>query len=868
MKKAWLIIVTLLAVFKCDAHHVIGGEMIYTYLGKGSTSNTSKYLITLKIFRDQNVPPNSAKMPAEVYIGIYNNDNGQEFKGPYPYYIVEKNDPESQVKVNPFPPCMNNTPDLDYHIGIYQVTVELPDNEKGYTAAYQTCCRVDDLQNVNNELGSRTGSTFTCSIPPAKYMDSSPEFSTSIDVICAGKSFQLQFNATDKDGDVMVYQFAPAFDGGAFTNEENANPAGPPYNSVPYFNYFSSDSPLGSGAKIDSHTGIISGIAPQVGKYVLCVKVFSYRNGVLINEHQKDFIVNVTDCDFAGAQLNLKPANCDSFNVAFQNDNTSALNQDFYWEFGDVKSGPLNTSTLKNPTHLYTGPGDFTYKLVINRGKQCSDSATQIIRVYPGFSPAFNVDGKCINSTIFFTDKSTTNYGSVNNWSWDFGDLSNRADTSHLQNPSYIYSTEGNYPVNLTVSTTKGCVKTLPVTVPIKSHPDFSLNNDTLMCNIDQLQLTAVGTGSISWTPDYNINNVHSFTPIVTPQIPTTYYATLNESRGCIATDSVFVNVVSRVTLNLKSDTTICLTDTATLIPQSDGLHYLWTPSNTIINDTAKFAQVIPVANTSYQVISSIGKCSAAANIRVHVVPYPKAYAGNDTTICFPRSYQLHATGGSIYNWSPAAFLNNSTIANPVSTPLQTIKYTVQVNDVLGCPKPTYDDVVITVEKIVADAGPRDTSIVVNQPLQLNGTGAKYYFWSPPNGLDDANISKPVALLAESQQYVLLVKSEVGCTSRDTIDVTVYKVKPDLYVPDAFTPNSDGKNDVFRPIPIGMKKLNYFKVYNRLGQLVFSTSVQKQGWDGTFKGQPQDSDVFVWIAEGVDYLGKVIFKKGSVTLIR
>ena len=124
-----------------------------------------------------------------------------------------------------------------------------------------------------------------------------------------------------------------------------------------------------------------------------------------------------------------------------------------------------------------------------------------------------------------------------------------------------------------------------------------------------------------TWTPDYNINNVHSFTPVVTPQIPTTYYATLNESRGCIATDSVFVNVVSSVTLNLKSDTTICLTDTATLIPRSDGLHYLWAPSNTIINDTAKFAQVIPVANTSYQVISSIGKCSAAANIRVHDAP-------------------------------------------------------------------------------------------------------------------------------------------------------------------------------------------------------------------------------------------------------
>jgi gliding motility-associated-like protein len=150
----------------------------------------------------------------------------------------------------------------------------------------------------------------------------------------------------------------------------------------------------------------------------------------------------------------------------------------------------------------------------------------------------------------------------------------------------------------------------------------------------------------------------------------------------------------------------------------------------------------------------------------------------------------------------------------------------------------------------------------------LNGTGAEFYSWSPPNGLNNPDISNPVALLSESQKYTLRVSTAVGCFSIDTINVTVYKVKPDLYVPDAFTPNSDGKNDVFGPIPIGIRSLNFFKIYNRLGQLIYSTNVQKQGWDGTFKGQPQDADVFVWMAEAVDYLGKVIFKKGSVTLIR
>lgn len=866
MKKALLIIALLLAVFLCDAHHIIGGEMIYQYLGKGASANTSSYLITLRIFRDQNVPPNTAKMPTEVYIGIFNNDDGKQFDGPNPYFIVQI-DSESSVKINKFPPCISNAPNLNYHVGIFQFQVDLPDNQKGYTATYQTCCRVDNIENITNFNGSSTGSTFTCSIPPAKYKDSSPEFSTSIDVICAGKPFQLFYEATDADKDSLVYDFAPAYDGGDFRDDKNANPAPPPYNPVNYINGFDPSSPLGNEAVIDSHTGIVSGIAPRVGKYVLGVVVYSYRNGVLLNAHRKDFIINVTDCDFAGARLDPKPVVCDSFNVVFKNDNTSPLNTTFDWDFGDLKS-PNNTSTLKTPNHVYTDTGVFVYKLVVNRGQNCSDSTTQILKIYPGFYPAFNSDGKCINSTIFFSDQTTTNFGSVNSWSWDFGDASTSGDSSDSKNSSYIYSQAGNYNVRLKVGNSKGCSKTITKTIPIKTQPDFTLNNDTLICNIDTLQLTAIGQGNISWTPDYNINNTASFTPLVSPKTPTMYYATLNESRGCIGTDSVFVNVVNKVSLSLIADTTICLTDTARLNPISNGLHYLWSPSNTILNDTAKYAQVVPAQNTTYHLISSIGKCSTAANIRVKTVPYPNARAVNDTTICFGNSIQLQGSGGSIYHWTPSTFLNNPEISNPLSSPSESVNYLLQVNDVLGCPKPAFATVKITVEKLVADAGPADTAIVVNQPLQLNGTGAQFYLWTPSTGLNNPNINSPVAILTESQKYRLQVKSLAGCTAEDSINVMVYKVLPDLYVPDAFTPNGDGINDIFRPIPIGIREMYYFKVYNRRGELVFSTNIQKQGWDGTFKGSPQDPDVYVWMAKGIDYLGKPVFKKGSVALIR
>ncbi|MEO6290315.1 MAG: T9SS type B sorting domain-containing protein, partial [Ginsengibacter sp.] len=262
------------------------------------------------------------------------------------------------------------------------------------------------------------------------------------------------------------------------------------------------------------------------------------------------------------------------------------------------------------------------------------------------------------------------------------------------------------------------------------------------------------------------------------------------------------------------------------------------------------------------------GKCNLAGNINVAVVPYPKADAGPDATICYPGSYQLTATGGSSYLWSPPVFLNDPNLQNPVSTPSESIRYIVSVRDILGCPKPAFDTVVVNVEDIVADAGPRDTIVVENQPLQLSGTGAEVFLWTPPIGLNNNTIPNPIATLQDNQQYVLQVRSAAGCNATDTINVIVYKVKPGLYVPSAFTPNGDGLNDVFKPIPIGMKSIKYFRIYDRRGRLIFSTNVQNKGWDGTFKGSPQDSQVFVWIIEGVDYLDKVVSQKGTVTLVR
>jgi gliding motility-associated-like protein len=189
----------------------------------------------------------------------------------------------------------------------------------------------------------------------------------------------------------------------------------------------------------------------------------------------------------------------------------------------------------------------------------------------------------------------------------------------------------------------------------------------------------------------------------------------------------------------------------------------------------------------------------------------------------------------------------------------------------LGCPKPGIDSVLVTVQpRVRANAG-RDTSVVVGQPLLFNGTGGVSYTWSPTTGLNNPNIFNPIGVYGvntDSVRYKLVVRDAAGCSDSAYMTVRVYRTPASIFVPTAFTPNGDGLNDLARPICVGIKKINYFTIYNRWGQVVFTTNQDRQGWNGLLNGVPQGSAVFVWTVSAEDYNGLQYFDKGTVTLIR
>ncbi len=854
------------------AEHIKGGEIYYTYLGEGGSANTSRYQITLKLYIDCKASsPGQLETTIPLTFFDKSNNNAQ-----YGSAVSAPMTSEQFIQFDPASnPCIGNPPtDVCYRVRKFSIAVTLPNSTSGYVVAYQRCCRIDNIINLVSPSNA-SGATYICEIPgtvvyPDAFKNNGPVFVTNdAAAICANSSFTFSFAAEQSDADdSLSYQLCSGFKGANQTTPNPTNAAPPPYPELSYRSPFNGNSPLGASSTINPTTGLITGIAPGItGQYVISACAYEYRKGVLINIHRKDIHVAVSNCIPLKALLKPDYSYCDDFLVTFKNESINPAGSQYIWQYGDNSKTDTTLDPEGKVSHQYADTGVYTVKLKVILAGQCVDSSTTKAKVFPGFYPGFTVLGTCVLLPLQFIDTTSSRYGFAGKWRWNFGDETSTADTSRLKTPSWKYATIGFKTVQLIVESTKGCIDTVSKLVEVRDKPPITLPfKDTLICSIDTLQLQANGNGLFSWGPNYNIINTATSTPLVFPKQTTWYNVTLNEN-GCINNDSIRVRVVDFVSLFAGNDTTICATDTIQIKPQSDGLKYQWTPPTYLSNTTVKNPFTHPSNTITYNVRAAIGKCFKDDIITIRTVPYPLSNAGPDTTICYEDTATLRATAVGIrYTWSPLNTLNSGNTLSPVAFPLRTTVYSLSVYDTLGCPKPGISVVKVTVrDKVLAFAG-NDTAVVLGQPLQLRGTGAELFQWSPPTYLNNPNIQNPVASLSDNFSYILRAYTPEGCSAQDTINIKVFKTNPDIFVPNAFAPN--GKNRVLRPIPVGITRIEYFRIFNRWGQLVYQSTDSSKGWDGTLGGKPQDNGTYVWMVKGTDFTGKTIIRRGTAVLIR
>lgn len=862
--------------------------MSYKYISRSTANNTVTYQVTLKLYRVCDEAANIAELPNSVYFSVFSKVDNQPIAGS-PFLVAQMSKVIKQS--GQADPCVTNPPNICFQIGTYISTIVFPINTLGYTVAFQTCCRDYTISNLvdTHKADDETnfpgnGSTYFTEIPgtSTNLINSSPTFDNNeAIVVCANGKFSYDFSATDTDNDDLEYVFCGAYTGGIIGERKDQfstpPPAvAPPYTNVPYKSPYTGTTPLGNNATVASQTGIITGIAPGPGKYVVTVCAYEYRNGVLLGIHKKDFCLIVTSCvRQVQALMPDKYNDCSGFTITFLNNSTEGKTYD--WDFGDGTT--YQTTSVEPFEHTYMAEGKYDVKLWVDKTSNCGDSATAEVYIYPGLTADMNVTGFCTNTNTTFTNVAGTANpaDAITDYRWDFGVNSLTNDTTHSPNPTYKYPGPGTYNAILKVTTARGCVISDTSSILIYDNPPVTTTPDTLLCIRNSLQLSAesiiddhVVNGTYTWTPDYNITGANTATPTINPQVDTDYSVRFTDATGCSSTHTVKIDVRDALVVRTIIDSTVCEGDELHIRAFPDGNYPLtWydVPTNTQVGNGSILNVVPSRPGATYAVVGNLGDCSGTDTVNIKIADVPVPYAGEDTTICYGDEVLLQASGGVYYQWSPAQTLVTPKEATTIARPTESTQYVVTVIESRGCPVPMNDTVQINVIPEVRAFAGNDTIIMLNKPFTLHASGGERYVWTPADGLDNPNIDTPTTYINRDITYTVTAYTPEGCRSSDDIHVR-FITGPEIYVPTGFTPNGDGKNDVFRPLPVGIVQLDFFQVYNRWGTLVFTTNKQLQGWDGNLNGQPAPVGTYIWTVQGKNEKNETVVHQGSVTLIR
>lgn len=565
----------------------------------------------------------------------------------------------------------------------------------------------------------------------------------------------------------------------------------------------------------------------------------------------------------------------------YNNTNSYGVDNPVYeWDFGDGSPKGRDYSEV----HNYPNPGTYTIRLkVTNPATGCTSQTEQtlLVRYFNSafqYSKSFITVSQCAPAVVSFQNTSY-DYTKI---IWDFGDGS--APLTDVNYPSHVYKDAGEYVVILSVygyNGLKGHYKdTINVLKPVGSLKAAPAE----VCIGQEVQLKASGPGIAQYTWDMgdgvisiSQDSVYKYNypsaGVYRPQL------LIADAYGCtqpaIADDIVKVREKPLLTIT-PQQSRICLGEQVQFVANAtNAVQYVWKPANGITQLNIANPVAKPTNSTTYevQVKDDIG-CTVDGTATIMVVQPEFLKVSADTGICFGEQVQLTATGTSKFAWiNNTSGLSNTDIPNPVAKPLTSNTYTVTGGDIYGC-FPDTADIKIAVYDLPWVTAPKDEEIIAGTPIHLKpqySADAIQWRWTPQIYLDCPVCPNPLATVLGTTTYTITVANRNGCTASDDVKIKMQCDEAKVFIPNAFTPGSDGKNDVFNIL--GISYVKHMVIYNRYGKKVFErrdflAADKKLGWDGTLNGMQLQTDTYVYFVEMQCETGGVFTRKGTITLIR
>ena len=500
---------------------------------------------------------------------------------------------------------------------------------------------------------------------------------------------------------------------------------------------------------------------------------------------------------------------------------------------------------------------------------------------------ATNTATQCFAGHQFvFTNTSTLTTGALQ-YAWNLGD----GNTAALTDITHSYLKEGNYTVKLLITAPGGCVDSTKFNVVVNPSPFSAFAVDVAeQCFKNNWFVfstkSTVSSGILTYTWDFGDGNFDNSNDIAHGYaLPGTYAVklTARETNGGCIDDSSFAVIVNpspiaNFTINNGVQCfpghQFVFTNTSNIF--AGAMQYNWGMGDATFNTTANvnYSYINAGNYTVKLLVDALGGCkdSISKDVVVHPVPsadftvlpvcenllvpvYNRTFNNTTSTVNYFWDFgngHLDNTKTPAYSY-PAAGTYKIKLA--VSTAQCPVSFNTKAIDI------TID--AVTKGIVYAD---KDAAFNYPEPLQARQIGTNVT-WSPPINLNNRFSYSPIFKGVTPQLYTIQIKTATGCVTVDTQLVKTHK-KIEIYVPTGFTPDGNGINERLRPVLIGFTKVNYFRVYNRWGNLLFSMNSDQPGWDGKIKSQPAETQTVVWMIEAVDVDGKVHSRQGTTVLYR